>query len=389
MAAAGRDGTAGASRWPSWLPLEERVAWRPLEARAGRAAPERPREPSLGAARSSSSTSSGWSGSRTSSRPRPWRTARARCSTSARPRWRTTSRSHVAGIATPGPTRSCSGPSRGGRGPSPGSAGLVTAIAARYAAQGRALRRARRRPDLPVLRHADALCDGTPRIGRGARDRRGHRGRGARGRVAPGAATARRRLGRPGPAVGHPHDARGGGADGLPGSGVRPGRRCSEVLGTSSTARGGRADLVGPEWPWVAAELLAFGTWSRRPFRERFRWPHVPPWMTTGASGCPRYEAYLRRRAPVRGACPASPARPWRSRSWTWPTSAPGTRDHGQAAGDELLALLTSLLRAIPESRTIRDGGDEFLVIGSPAGHGPRGAAAGRVRPVGRGVGER
>jgi hypothetical protein len=47
---------------------------------------------------------------------------------------------------------------------------------------------------------------------------------------------------------------------------------------------------------------------------------------------------------------------------------------HGQAAGDDLLALLTAQLRGLPESRTIRDGGDEFLILGAPmaAGLQPR-----------------
>jgi GGDEF domain-containing protein len=43
---------------------------------------------------------------------------------------------------------------------------------------------------------------------------------------------------------------------------------------------------------------------------------------------------------------------------------------NGQAAGDELLAWLTTLLRTLPASRTIRDGGDEFLVIGAPQSSG-------------------
>jgi GGDEF domain-containing protein len=43
--------------------------------------------------------------------------------------------------------------------------------------------------------------------------------------------------------------------------------------------------------------------------------------------------------------------------------------DHGQARGDDLLVLLTRELRAVPRSRTHRDGGDEFLVVGSPGTH--------------------
>ena len=152
------------------------------------------------------------------------------------------------------------------------------------------------------------------------------------------------------------------------------------VLGDLVTARGGRATVVGPEWPWVAAELLAFGTWSRRPFRERFRWPHVPPWMIDGRVRVPRYEAYLAdarlfESVPGLAGAPVEIAFLDMADFGTWNTR------HGQAAGDELLARLTSLLRSIPESRTIRDGGDEFLVIGSPQATGLEGrlrAAFGR-----------
>jgi GGDEF domain-containing protein len=39
---------------------------------------------------------------------------------------------------------------------------------------------------------------------------------------------------------------------------------------------------------------------------------------------------------------------------------------HGQARGDDLLVRLTAALRELPRCRTYRDGGDEFLVVGSP-----------------------
>jgi GGDEF domain-containing protein len=142
-----------------------------------------------------------------------------------------------------------------------------------------------------------------------------------------------------------------------------------DILGDLVVARGGRATLVGPEWPWVAAELLAFAAWSHRPFRERFRWPHVPPWMIDGRVRVPRYEAYLAdarlfESVPGLAGAPVEIAFLDMADFGAWNTRP------GQAAGDDLLAHLTSLLRAIPESRTIRDGGDEFLVIGSPQSTG-------------------
>jgi GGDEF domain-containing protein len=142
-----------------------------------------------------------------------------------------------------------------------------------------------------------------------------------------------------------------------------------EVLGPLVRGRGGRPALVGPEWPWVAAELLSFATWSRRPFRERFRWPHVPKWMIDQRVNVPRYEAYLVdarlfESIPGLATAPVEIAFLDMADFGNWNTA------HGQAAGDELLAWLTTLLRTLPESRTIRDGGDEFLVIGAPQATG-------------------
>ena len=126
---------------------------------------------------------------------------------------------------------------------------------------------------------------------------------------------------------------------------------------------------MGPEWPWVAAELLAFAAWSERPFRERFRWPHMPDWVVDPRVNVPRYEAYLVdahlfERIPRLSAAAVEIAFLDVAAFGAWNT------DHGQAAGDELLALLTAQLRTVSASRTIRDGGDEFLVVGAPLATG-------------------
>jgi diguanylate cyclase (GGDEF)-like protein len=39
---------------------------------------------------------------------------------------------------------------------------------------------------------------------------------------------------------------------------------------------------------------------------------------------------------------------------------------HGQDAGDAVLAELAAALREIPSAAVVRDGGDEFLVVGAP-----------------------
>ena len=42
----------------------------------------------------------------------------------------------------------------------------------------------------------------------------------------------------------------------------------------------------------------------------------------------------------------------------------------GMAAGDEVLRFLADELRSIPHSIAIRDGGDEFVIVGGPYGSG-------------------
>jgi len=57
-------------------------------------------------------------------------------------------------------------------------------------------------------------------------------------------------------------------------------------------------------------------------------------------------------------------------------------KTYGQESGDQVLAVLAEALRAIPDSLVVRDGGDEFLVIGAPTG---RGVLAGRMEAFVRG----
>jgi GGDEF domain-containing protein len=44
--------------------------------------------------------------------------------------------------------------------------------------------------------------------------------------------------------------------------------------------------------------------------------------------------------------------------------------DHGQAKGDEVIGTFGQALGQIPGSRAIRDGGDEFILVGAPGDEG-------------------
>jgi GGDEF domain-containing protein len=136
-------------------------------------------------------------------------------------------------------------------------------------------------------------------------------------------------------------------------------------LRAMAEAAGPRPTLIGPEWPWMAAELALLTPWAARPFTERFRWPNVPPSAMDPRVGVPRFEGYLAladlfRAVPALGRGQVDVAFIDLANFGKWN----GT--HGQAAGDDLLALLTSQLRELARSRTYRDGGDEFLVVGAP-----------------------
>ena len=138
-----------------------------------------------------------------------------------------------------------------------------------------------------------------------------------------------------------------------------------EPLRVISSRVGGHPASIGPEWPWLAVELVAFLDWASLPFTERFRWPNVPPSAIDPKVRVPRYEGYLQLaelfdKVPALGHGAVDVAFIDLANFGTWNSK------HGQAAGDELLVLLTSELRMLPRSRTYRDGGDEFLIVGAP-----------------------
>ena len=142
-----------------------------------------------------------------------------------------------------------------------------------------------------------------------------------------------------------------------------------DALAALARAAGERPAAIGPEWPWVAAELLAFADWATRPFTDRFQWPNVPPAAMDPNLHVPRLEGYfavadLFTAVPALGSGEVDVVFLDLANFGTW------NSHHGQAEGDRLLQLLTAELRKLPRSRTYRDGGDEFLVLGAPGTDG-------------------
>ena len=138
-----------------------------------------------------------------------------------------------------------------------------------------------------------------------------------------------------------------------------------DPLRTMAAGSGVHPSLIGPEWPWLTAELVAYLRWATLPFEDRFKWPNVPDAAFDPRVGVPRYEGYLLlgdllEKVPALGHLHVDVAFIDLANFGSWNTR------HGMERGDELLALLTAHLRGLPRSRTFRDGGDEFLVVGAP-----------------------
>ena len=128
--------------------------------------------------------------------------------------------------------------------------------------------------------------------------------------------------------------------------------------------QGGGWSVLGPERPWLTGAvhdlLLAFST----PFADRFRWPRVPPWMRDRHTRIPGFGHFLDLDRVLSDLPIASEQLDVAfidlAGFGQWNTA------QGQAAGDEVLALLAAVLDEIPAARAIRDGGDEFVLVGAP-----------------------
>lgn len=122
----------------------------------------------------------------------------------------------------------------------------------------------------------------------------------------------------------------------------------------------------GPEAPWLTVMLLEQLEDMTRPFSERFRFPHVQPDNLDRKTQLPTF-AYFTELSHLFGELPGLA----RAEVELGFIDLIGFRAfnnrYGQAQGDEVLRLFAE---ALPSSsvRSVRDGGDEFLLLGAPQG---------------------
>ncbi len=123
---------------------------------------------------------------------------------------------------------------------------------------------------------------------------------------------------------------------------------------------------LGPEAAWLTAGIARWIADLSLDFGERFRWPVSPEASRDRKTGLPFF-AYFddlsRLYAELPGIACGEVDLAF--------IDLAGFRDfnnaHGQQLGDAVLAAFAGELRTLIGTATIRDGGDEFLVVGAPA----------------------
>jgi GGDEF domain-containing protein len=122
---------------------------------------------------------------------------------------------------------------------------------------------------------------------------------------------------------------------------------------------------LDPEVPWLTAAVVEWLESAEKPFAERFRWPayqRVDLDRKTGIAGYVAFDRLARVFEAVPGIAAARVSIAFGDLA--------GFREfnnaYGQEMGDRVLRTFASALAEIEASLAVRDGGDEFLVVGAP-----------------------
>lgn len=122
---------------------------------------------------------------------------------------------------------------------------------------------------------------------------------------------------------------------------------------------------LDPEVPWLTAAIATWLDGATRPFHERFAWPALARTDLDRKTGVPTFAVFdtvgrIFATLPGVGAAPVALAF----------GDLAGFRDFnnqcGQDTGDAVLRLFARHIGDVPGGLVIRDGGDEFLVVGAP-----------------------
>lgn len=122
----------------------------------------------------------------------------------------------------------------------------------------------------------------------------------------------------------------------------------------------------GPEVPWLTAAIADGFESAMCVFPDRFRWPHAPAANRDHKTRLPFY-AWFDLVARLFAALPGLAAAETEVAFLDLAGFRAFNNAHGQDAGDAVLAAFAAELARFDGASAIRDGGDEFLVLGAPA----------------------
>lgn len=126
---------------------------------------------------------------------------------------------------------------------------------------------------------------------------------------------------------------------------------------------------LGPETPWLTEAILQYLVEASLPFDARFRWPHLLDANRDSKTKLPFY-AYFVQLCEMFTQLPSLGAADFRVAFLDLVGFREFNNRFGQERGDSVLAALAEELDSIPSMVAIRDGGDEFLLVSAPTGHG-------------------
>lgn len=123
----------------------------------------------------------------------------------------------------------------------------------------------------------------------------------------------------------------------------------------------------GPEAPWLTAMVVEQLSDLARPFAQRFRFPRAQPDNLDRKTGLPSF-AYFTELSRLFAEMPGLAKAEVEVGFIDLIGFRAFNNQNGQAQGDEVLRLFAELLQSAPSMCSVRDGGDEFLLLGAPGG---------------------
>ncbi len=123
----------------------------------------------------------------------------------------------------------------------------------------------------------------------------------------------------------------------------------------------------GPEAPWLTATVVGLLRDLEQPFALRFRFPRAQPENLDRKTGLPSF-AYFIELSRLFGAMPGLASAEVEIGFIDLIGFRAFNNRYGQAQGDEVLRAFAEALSSTKSVCTVRDGGDEFLLLGPPGG---------------------